>query len=277
MDNPIKISVIICTFNREKYISEAIDSVLKQTYPNFEIIVIDDASTDNTEQVLTQYKNNPKIKIFKNEQNLGISKSRNRGVSLATGEYIAMLDSDDYWTDTKKLEKQAEILNKNKDVAIVGSSIRVILDRNSKLEELQKYKYKTRDVQIRKKMLGKNQIAQSSVLFRKNVFEEFGGYDESYEVAEDFDLWLKIGRKYKFANLKEITVDYRVHYLNISESNALKIAKITDTLIEKYKNDYPRYPWAKIKSLLRISFASLFIPLFQYLKIIRRKIAGLFN
>ena len=246
--NP-EISVVICTFNRADYIAKTIDSVLRQSFNNLEIIVIDDASIDNTAIIVDKLiKIDSRIKYFKNKVNLGIAKSRNRGVSLSAGKFIAMLDSDDYWLDDKKLEKQLDLLNEN-NLGLVGTGI-ILVYENGK--ELKKDIFKTEDSYIRGKILSKNQFAQSSVVFRKEAFIEAGGYDESLLVCEDLDLWLRIGQKYKFANLIEPCVAYLIHSAGISKKNKRKIALTTDSIIEKYKNYYPNYLSAKMKSWLRI-------------------------
>ncbi len=244
-----KISVIICTYNRATYIAQAIDSILNQTYKNIEVIIVDDASTDNTEEVLAQYKNNSLIKIFKNESNLGISKSRNKGVSFASGDYIAVLDSDDYWTDPKKLHKQITILESDPTIGVVGSAITCITTDGEKIKNAV---YKTKDAEIRNKILIKNQFAQSAVLFKKDAFLRVGGYDTNLSSAQDFDLWLKIGKDYRFANLKESTVAYLVHPNSISQSKKLLMAREVDRIVEKHKKFYPNYWKAKIVSLGRI-------------------------
>lgn len=247
--NPV-ISVVICSYNRATYLPKSINSVLSQSFKDFEIIIVDDASTDNTSEVVAEVgKKDARVKYFKNEQNLGISKSRNRGVSLSSGKYIAMLDSDDYWIDDDKLQKQFDIISKDKKIALVGTGI-VLVNENG--EELKKDIFNTDDESIRHKILSKNQFAQSSVLFRKSVFNECGGYDESLIVCEDLDLWLRFGQKYNFANLSEPMTAYLMHPSGISKQNKKKIAVATDRIIEKYKSFYPNYFKAKIKSYLRI-------------------------
>jgi len=245
-----KISIIICSYNRAQYIEKAIRSILDQTFTNFEIIVIDDASEDNTENIVRDLtQKDQRIKYFKNENNLGISKSRNKGVSLAQGEYIAMLDSDDYWIDNNKLLKQVDILEEDKNIGLIGSDV-LCVDQNGK--ELKKHYYKSRDSDIRKKILCKNQFAQSSVVFRKKIFNEVGKYNESLDVCEDLDLWLKIGKKNKFQNLNKITTAYMVHQGGISKQRKLKIATNIDKIITENKQLYPNYFWAKTISIIRI-------------------------
>ncbi len=244
-----KVSVIICSYNRAEYLSRAIASVLAQTYENFEIIVIDDASTDTTQEILKSYSGNSNIILLKNDQNLGISKSRNKGVSHASGTYIAMLDSDDFWIDSEKLERQVFLLNTDTKIGIVGSGIRCVRKDGAKIKDSL---YHTNDIAIRNHILIRNQFAQSAVMFRKDVFLEAGPYDEKLALAEDLDLWLRIGKKYSFANLKEVMVGYTIHSSSESRSKKLQMALVIDMIIRKYRNNYPHYWKAKIVSLGRI-------------------------
>lgn len=246
----MKVSIIICSYNREKLIGRAVESILLQSFTDFEIIVIDDASTDNTEQVVRSLmQKDLRIKYYKNKTNLGISKSRNYGVKLSNGEYIAMLDSDDYWIDNFKLQKQIEILDNDKNIGLIGSAIRCE-DENEKF--IKNDIFNREDTKIRKVILSKNQFAQSSVLFRKDIFQETGGYDENLEVCEDYDLWLKIGKVSKYANIQDVSTAYMIHSGGISKSKKLLITTTTNQIIDKYKNDFPGYTLAKIKSLTRV-------------------------
>lgn len=245
-----KISVIIITHNRADLLSKAMDSVLTQTYREFELLIIDDASTDNTEELVLKYsKKDSHIKYYKNKTNLGISKSRNRGVFLSGGEYIAMLDSDDYWIDKEKLGKQKEHLDKHQDLAIIGTAISCVDEKGLILKEDIYFK---EDKEIREKMLLKNQFAQSSVLFRKDVFDRLGGYDESLDIGEDFDLWLKMGEHYKLANLANTMVAYLVHSRGVTKKRKLKTILETDRIVRRYKNKYPNYCKARIKTIFRL-------------------------
>ncbi|MFA5131373.1 MAG: glycosyltransferase [Patescibacteria group bacterium] len=249
----IKVSIIICTYNRANYIAKALDSILMQTYQNYEVLVVDDASSDNTEEVVKKYlPQDARIKYFKNSNNLGIARSRNKGVGLAQGEYIAMLDSDDYWLSADKLAKQIAVLELDKAVGLIGTGI-ICIDENDK--EIKKDIFAVGDYDIRSRILAKNQFMQSSVVFRKEAYKLAGGYQEKFIVCEDLDLWLAIGNKYKFANLIEPMVAYRLHSGGISKSRKLEIAKTTDEIIDKYKKNYPHYLRAKFKSLLRIIFS----------------------
>lgn len=252
MDTDIKpkVSVIIVTQNRANFIAKAVESVQKQTFTDWELLVLDDDSNDQTEAIIEAYKaKDERIKYYKNSPALGISKNRNKGVSLATGEYIAMLDSDDYWTDVNKLEKQMKIFNSDNTIGVIGSAMTMVREDGFVIKK--RYEYHTDDYGIRNNILIKNQFMQSSVIFKKDIFEKVGGYNENYDVAEDLELFLRIGKEAKFANLKESTLGYLVHSGNVSKRK-LKMAWAVDSIIEKYKNDYPNYWKAKFVSVARI-------------------------
>ncbi|MDD2225311.1 MAG: glycosyltransferase family 2 protein [Candidatus Shapirobacteria bacterium] len=249
MDNSSNklISVQICTYNRANLIKEAIQSVLDQTYENFEIVIIDDASTDNTEEVVKSFSDS-RIKYFKNEKNLGIAKNRNIAVQRSSGKYIAILDSDDLWNDSKKLEKQIRFLEENLSVGVIGTQAYKIDLKGNILGKLKK---ELTEKNIRKKILSTNQFVNSSVLIRKKIIEEFGGYDESLSGIEDYDLFLKIGQKYQFQNLASFSTSYRTGHESYS-SNRKKIAQYHLQLVQKNQKNYPNYIKALLKSYLRL-------------------------
>ncbi len=252
-----KISVIIITYNRADLLPKAIASVLAQNYRDFELLIIDDGSNDETETFVCGLAlRDERIKYFKNEFNLGISKSRNRGVLLARGEYIAMLDSDDYWLDNDKLKSQAAFLDKHAGVGLIGTAIRCEDETGRILKE---DIFAVADEEIRARMLGKNQIAQSGVLYRKSAFIKAGGYDETFNIGEDYDLWLKMGRDSKFANLPEVMTAYLIHSGGITKERKFKTITATDKIIRRYKKNYPGYFQARIKSGLRL-LRALYLP-----------------
>jgi glycosyltransferase involved in cell wall biosynthesis len=184
---PQLISVIIPTYNRANLILRAIDSVLNQSYKNFELIIVDDGSTDNTHEVLTPLIQTDKIKYFK-RQNCGVSASRNFGVSQSLGNYITFLDSDDEWLP-HKLQDQLHYFSHNPEVRIVyGEEIWI---RNG-IRVNQKAIHKKSGGSIFLACVEQCLIGPSSVMLEKKLFFEMGGFDESFVVCEDYDLWLKI-------------------------------------------------------------------------------------
>ena len=255
--NP-KVSIIIATYNRENYIKEAIDSALSQSFSDWEMIIIDDASEDNTEKIVQQFIDEKsakedsikeRIKYIKNEENLGIAKTRNKGLRIALGTYIAPLDSDDFWIDKDKLKKQIEFLDANPDYALLGGGIMHV---DSESKPIKKVLFPVYDSVIRNIILQFNPFAQSTLLFRKEIALECGGYSTEYKICDDYDLWLKIGIKYKFTNIPQILSGYRIHGGNITHTKRLTTAREILEIVKKYKTHFKRPSIGLIKAYTRI-------------------------
>jgi glycosyltransferase involved in cell wall biosynthesis len=191
------ISVIIPTYNRGELILRAINSVLIQSYQNFELIVIDDGSTDKTEDLLAPLVKSEKIK-YSRQENRGVSSARNTGVGLAKGELISFLDSDDEWL-TDKLQHQISFLEKNSHLRIAYTEEFWI--RNGKRVN-QKTSHKKSGGWIFSFCVGQCLIGPSSVIMEKKLFTEMNGFDENFIVCEDYDLWLKISSLYEIGFIK---------------------------------------------------------------------------
>lgn len=246
-----KVSVLICTYNRAAYLPQTIDSVLAQNFNDYELLIIDDASTDSTKEVVEKYSDE-RIRYIRNAENLGLGGNRARSLKGATGEYIAILDSDDYWNDTSKLSKQVAFLDAHHDVAIVGT-MGTIVDDESKV--VGKLTYKKIDEDIRGRILSYQQFLHSSVLYRKSAALEVGGYVPELAPAEDYDLILKIGTRHKLANLPEYSTCYRIHAGNTSSTERgkkIRHAKLHLHIIQTSGKKYPNRLWAFIKAYLRI-------------------------
>lgn len=241
------ISINICTYNRANLISKAIYSALSQNYPNTEIIIVDDNSSDNTEEIVNQFiSKKPNIFYYKTSGNMGITKNRNFGLEKSKGKYIAVLDSDDYWLDENKLTEQVEFLEKNPEHAMVGTFTKVVDSKDDKLEELRP---ETEDKNIREKILLQNQFTHSSVLFKKEALEK---YNEKYFIWEDLAAWLEIGEKFKFANLPKVYTAYKKHGTNISQTKKVKGVITLGKIIKDHKKSYPNYLKASLKNKLRL-------------------------
>uniref|UniRef100_A9AAL8 Glycosyl transferase family 2 n=1 Tax=Methanococcus maripaludis (strain C6 / ATCC BAA-1332) TaxID=444158 RepID=A9AAL8_METM6 len=207
-NNPL-VSVIMPNYNNEKYLAEAIESILNQTYEHFEFIIIDDCSTDNSWHIIQNYaKKDNRIKMFRNEVNLKIVKTRNKGFELMSphSKYIAIFDSDDV-SMPERLEKQINFSEKNVDYGLIGSHT-LIIDENSKIIGYRKYETDLK--KIIKNMVKKNQFAQPSVMIRKSVLDDVGYYDEKYTRCQDYDLWFRIAKSFKIENLDEFLIKYRI-------------------------------------------------------------------
>ena len=236
MNKPI-ISILLCTYNRAAFLREAIESVLTQSFTDWELLILDDASTDNTQAVVAHYANHdPRIHYFQNEKNLEIATNRNRGLARAQGQYLAVLDSDDVWLDQNKLKKQIEFLETHPDHALVGTWLRLIDATSQRVGTL---RFETSNFAIHRRLLRSNQFGHSSVLYRLAAAREVGGYNPTLEIGEDYDLWLKLGQTYALANLPEYATAYRVHHGGITKRKKLTGLWAHLKLIFKYKKDYP--------------------------------------
>lgn len=216
-DFPI-VSVIIPAYNCESSIKRSIDSALAQNVP-LEILVINDCSTDGTEQVVTPYMKHVSVRYFVNDRNLGVAKSRNRGVQLARGQYIAFLDSDDWWEEGK-LKKQLETIEREN--AVICCTARELMDENG--NSLGKVIPVGERITYRA-LLRHNSINCSSVLIRRDVALEFPMEHE--DSHEDYITWLKVLKKYGYAcGINEPLLKYRLSQKGKSGSK-LKSAGMT--------------------------------------------------
>lgn len=182
-------SVIIPTYNRASTLERAILSVLNQSYKSFELIVINDGSSDDTFKILNKYAD--QIKII-NQENMGVSHARNQGIKISKGNFIAFLDSDDYWHDNKLLV-QNDYLIKNPNTQILHCD-EIWMRNNKRVNPKFIHAKGGGDQFIRSIELCC--ISPSAVVVKKSVLNEFGGFREDFPVCEDYDLWLKISYKY---------------------------------------------------------------------------------
>ena len=184
-----KISIVVPTYNRSRLVCRAIDSVLAQDYRNFELIIVDDGSNDTTATRLAEYKG--RIHVIR-QANQGVSAARNTGISAATGEYIALLDSDDEWLP-QKLSHQINFFNDHPEAVICQTE--EIWIRNG-VRVNPKNRHKKHSGMIFEKTLPLCLVSPSAVMIRKTVFDSVGKFDESLPACEDYDLWLRICWKY---------------------------------------------------------------------------------
>ncbi len=248
IDSPLA-SINMVTLNRAKYIGAAIESILNQNFLDWELIIVDGGSRDNTDQIVSKYLGNPKIKFIKLERNLGLTGNRNYALSLSRGKYIAVLDSDDVWLDENKLSKQVEMLEKKEELILVGTNFEKI-DENGKT--FASASMAETDDAIRNKLLLLNEFCHSSVMFRKEPALRAGSYDSSLFIWEDYDLWLRLGKIGKLANLPSFSTAYRIHKGGISNARKVKGAFTNLKIIRRYRKDYPHFLEAYLKGVLRI-------------------------
>ncbi len=251
MDNAItpKISVILPVFNGEKYLRESIQSVLDQTFTDFELIVINDGSTDESLNITRSFGD--KRILILDQKNQGLTASLNRGISESKGKYIARIDADDVWIDKNKLKKQFEFLEKNMSYSLLGTNAHFV-NVNEKVTTTH---YPLLDVEIRQKILIKNPFIHSAVIFRKDIALQCGMYDPREKYVEDYGLWLRMGQKGKFANFPDHTVKYRINASGVTQTKNVEQIKNSLLVVEKNKKYYPNFflgflKW-KIKLLLK--------------------------
>lgn len=190
----IDVSVIIPTYNRQNFIIESALSVINQTYKNFELIVVDDGSTDETEKKVTRlikFYKDYRIIYKKFDENRGPAFARNRGAEIAKGEYIAFLDSDDLWLKNK-LKEQINFMKKNN--FLISQTDEIWIRNGKRVNQMEKHKKPSGD--IFEKSLKLCTVSPSSVIIKRDIFFEFGGFDESFLACEDYDLWLRLSLKY---------------------------------------------------------------------------------
>ena len=233
------ISVIIPTYNRENVIIESLQSVLKQTYKNIELIVIDDNSNDNTNEIIKTI-NDDRLHYYKLDSNHGAGFARNFGLEKATGDYIAFQDSDDFW-HSSKLEKQMSLLlSLPKEYALVFCSLKTDYGKGitPTLNSGIKNGY------LFKKLKKGNFISTQTILSKKTALLKINGFDENLPALEDWDLALKISKLYKIAHLKEVLVDLRISKNSITRNHS-KVLDAMYLLIDKYSEDLTNMEFKK--------------------------------
>lgn len=228
-----KVSVIIPTHNRAELLKKAVKSVLDQTYTDFEILVSDDGSTDDTPQVVEGFSDK-RIRSIRYSNSIGVAVVRNNALINSSGEYIAFLDDDDEWLPSK-LEKQASLLEGTPhEMGAVYTGVKSIDAKLGGLVIIKTPKYRGNILQH---LLLNNFITTSSILVKKHCFDEVGLFDTEYMSASDNDMWIRIAQKFEFDYVKEPLVNYYNTEISISR-NDKKLIKGLERLISKYQKQY---------------------------------------
>lgn len=209
-----KVSVLMSVYNGETYLERSIESILSQTYRDFEFLIINDASTDSTKDILENV-HDPRIKVITNSVNIGLTKSLNKGIGIARGQYIARMDADDL-SLPYRFEIQVGFLDKHPDYAVLGSSY-LLIDQEGRTVSL--VKVPVDDSQIRESLLKQNCFGHGSVMMRREAVQQVGGYDERFKYSQDYDLWLKIVEAFKVSNIEQALYCWRVSNDSLSKMN----------------------------------------------------------
>lgn len=245
------VSVIMPAFNTEKYISQAIESVLDQTYQDVELIIVNDGSTDMTEKVIQKYLNRISY-IF--QTNKGIAAARNIGIRASRGEYIAFLDSDDIWLP-EKLKLQVNYLSTHLDTDLVYADY-ATFDNGGILEENFAF---ARQVPrpigyIFQELLLKCLIFTSTVMLKRKVLEKTGLFDERFLIGEDYDLWLRISAEHKIGYITEVVSKYRRHPSSITardlSTNKPWEIKVIEKALKMFPEEKTKMPTRKLRKRL---------------------------
>ena len=210
---PPSISVVMSVNNSELYLKDAIESILNQTFDDFEFIIIDDGSTDYSADIIKSYEDQ-RIVFLQNDKNMGLARSLNRGVGFSRGKYIARMDADDI-AKSERLEKQIFFMEKNPHIDLCGSWIEYFNDTSDAEKRL--WKTPATHDEIKTYLIFGSPVAHPSIMVKREFFSQLR-YQETYEVAQDYALWTESIDVFQFANIQEPLLRYRVHGNQIGQT-----------------------------------------------------------
>ncbi len=207
-----KVSVVMSVYNAEKYLQDSIQSILNQTYKDFEFLIIDDGSTDKSVEMIESFKDS-RIKLIQNEKNLGVSLSRNKALDMAAGKYIVTMDADDI-SLPERIAQQVEFMDSNPEVGICGSWMKTLGKKSLII------KYPKNHERIKCHLLFYSPIANPTTIARKSIIKQYNlGYEEGFLVAHDYYLWTEMSQHTFFANIPEVLLLYRQHASQLTAKN----------------------------------------------------------
>jgi glycosyltransferase involved in cell wall biosynthesis len=216
---PPSVSIVMAAKNYARFLPEAVESVLAQTFSDWELLIIDDGSTDNTPDVVHPFLADPRVRYTRADR-LGQPRAKNLGITLARGEFIAFLDADDAW-EPEKLEKQLPLFHNRPEVGVVYCRRR-LMDEAGNLMPRRQSPQPPRG-RILDRMIVQNHVCFSSAMVRRIVFSHVGMFDPEWDLAIDYDLWLRVARHYEFDVVDEELVRYRTGHGNLSKKQADRV------------------------------------------------------
>jgi glycosyltransferase involved in cell wall biosynthesis len=259
----VVVSVVMSSYNHEKYISEAIESVLNQTYKDFELIIVDDCSKDNSRRLIRDYQlKDKRIRTIFHKENHGMARTMNDGINEAKGKFVAMIDSDDVWVSAK-LEKQLDILKLNEDLIVWSEG--EIIDTESRptgVTFTQRHKALTRKKSgdIFEELLYGNLISKSSIIFNLENARDIK-FDEHMKYLNDYRFMVDLAEKYKFCFIREPLTKYRLHGSNSVFSDLQGWQRdaiiIGEYLMRKYGHQIPKKATANIYLRTGLAYSRL--------------------
>lgn len=250
------ITVLLSVYNAENYVGIAIESILKQSFTDFELIAVDDCSTDKSWDIVQKYmKLDNRVIAKRNKINLGGCKTLNVGLKLARGKYVARLDNDD-WSYPKRLEKQFDFLEAHPDVGIVGGVMEIM---NQHGEIIGQRKYNISDQEIRNNIFRYSPFSHPLIMIRKSIIDKVGFYDPEYAPADDYELYFRIGNESKFANLPDVILRYRIISSSITfmQTKKMELATIN---VRNQNSKNPNYNFTFVDKIYNVfHYLSIYI------------------
>lgn len=224
----VKLTVLMAVYNGERFLREAIESILCQTFCDYEFLIIDDGSRDGTKDIISSYQDK-RIRFVQNEKNLGQMETLNLGIKLSKGQYIARLDQDDR-SLPERFEKEVGIMDRLNDIGLVYSNS-FIVDENGKRKSKTSFDY-ARPYRsfVFDKLLRRNFIPGNTVMIRKSIFEDVGLFSPAYQQSAEYDLLLRLTQRYKVDFIDEPLAEYRVHRGNSSLDAEKTIGEVVEIL-----------------------------------------------
>ena len=238
-----KLSVITPVYNREKYLPECIDSILNQTFKDFEFILIDDHSTDGSLKIIKEYESKDnRVKFLSNKLNLGATKSFNNGLNISVGKYIARMDSDDI-SMPERFQKQIDLFENWTELEVLGTGAILI---NGDGVEIGRKKFPSDYKKIKKILMSGVPVFDPSVIIRSETLKQIGGFDNRLAPADDYHLWLSLFKNKKIiSNLNDYLIKYRIHDSNLSKLQLSEQLKKTYIAKKIYESNLPTDDYLK--------------------------------
>jgi len=265
-----RVSIVIPIYNAEKYVGEAIEGLLNQTYTDFELILVNDCSTDGTLEILKEYqKKDNRIKIIVNEKNLRVSAAANRGIKEARGEYIVKQDSDD-WSYPDRIAKQVEYMDAHPEVVLSSGNMEMC-DENMNVKN--RTHFPTTHAEIMNVLLQFNPMVHSAMIYRRETFLDVGGYG-GINTSEDYLLTMKMASKGQLGNLEDVLVKYRVLNTSLTAKDPMDmhLATLYCALDGHLNYKYPISFKTKFTHLARLIIAYFVpAPLWRFISTVLRK------
>lgn len=247
-----ELSVVMSVYNGQEYLEESIQSILNQTYPDFEFIVLNDGSTDGTLEIIRQVAQRDKRVVPVNQNNMGLVCSLNRGITFARGKYIARQDADDV-SLPQRLEKQMDFMKSHPQIVLCGTWFR----EENEGGGVRVRRYPAGDAELRKYIMYANYFCHPSVIFSKTAFEKAGRYDESLSTGQDFECWMRMKNFGKVANIPEVLVNRRIGTgRTISWQQRKKKIELWEIIFKKHFKS-----WHRVNKVMFIRF---YLPLLIY-------------